>query len=85
MPIRASIVGPPDFATRSSACIAACHLRRLVLGLRKLRDVFAGILERDERAAAGKRDRFVECSLPAAIRHGFNFHAADRTAQALRR
>jgi hypothetical protein len=30
-------------------------LRRLVLGLRKLRDVFAGILERDELAAAGKR------------------------------
>jgi hypothetical protein len=31
-------------------------LPRLVLGLRKLRDVVAGILERDKRAAAGQRD-----------------------------
>jgi hypothetical protein len=35
-------------------------LRRLVLGLLKLRDVFAGILERDELATVGQRDRLVE-------------------------
>ena len=35
-------------------------LRHLVLGLGKLRDVFAGILERDELAPAGQRDRTIE-------------------------
>jgi hypothetical protein len=25
IPIRASIVGPPDVATRIKACVAACH------------------------------------------------------------
>ena len=43
--------------------------RRLVLGLRQLGDLGPGILERHELAAAGKRDRFVECSLPPAINH----------------
>jgi hypothetical protein len=56
-----------------------------MLGFGKLRDVGPGILERDEFAAAGQGDRLVECPLPAAIRHGFNFHAADHTARALRR
>jgi hypothetical protein len=41
--------------------------RRLVLGLRKLRDVVAGILECDEFAAAGQWDRIVECPLPALV------------------
>ena len=30
----------------------------------ELRDVFVGILERDELAATGQRDRFVEASGP---------------------
>jgi hypothetical protein len=34
--------------------------RRFVLGLRKLRDVVAGFLERDERAPAGQWDWLVE-------------------------
>jgi hypothetical protein len=34
--------------------------RRLVLGPRKLRDVRAGVFERDQLATAGQRDRFVE-------------------------
>src|SRR6266567_6318710 len=41
--------------------------RRLVLGVRKLRDVVSGILQRDELAAAGQRNRFVERSFPAAL------------------
>jgi hypothetical protein len=40
--------------------------RRLALGLRQLRDVVPGILERDELAAAGQRDRLVERALPSA-------------------
>jgi hypothetical protein len=36
-----------------------------VLGLRKLGDVVAGVLERDELAAAGQVDRVVESLLPA--------------------
>src|SRR6202790_5747063 len=39
-------------------------LRGLVNGLRKLRDVGAGILERDERAAPRQRYRIVKWSLP---------------------
>jgi hypothetical protein len=35
----------------------ACHSGAIVLGFRKLRDVFAVILERDELAPAGPRDR----------------------------
>jgi hypothetical protein len=67
--MRANIVGPPDVATRIRASIAASHSWGFVLGLRKPRDVFAGILERDQLAAAGQRDRLVERSFPAAISH----------------
>jgi hypothetical protein len=50
-----------------------CLHRRLpllgrMLSLRKLRDVIAGILERDEQAAAGQLDRFIELSFPALCR-----------------
>ena len=38
--------------------------RRLVLGLRKFRDVVAGILERDELATVRQRDRLVEGAGP---------------------
>jgi len=57
-------VGPPSVATRINASIAACHSGALVNGLRKLRDVGAGILERDERAAPRQRYRIVKWSLP---------------------
>jgi hypothetical protein len=40
-------------------------LRGLVLGLRELGDVLAGVLERDKRAPARQRDRFVERPFPA--------------------
>ena len=40
--------------------------RRLVLGLGQLGDEGPGILERDEFAAAGQRDRIVERALPSA-------------------
>jgi hypothetical protein len=51
-PIRANIVGPPSVATRIRTSIARLPFRRRMLGFRKFRDVSAGILERDERAAA---------------------------------
>jgi hypothetical protein len=44
-------------------------LRRRVLGLRKLRDVGAGVLQRDELAAARQRNRLVEPSFPAALNY----------------
>ena len=49
--------------------------RCLVLGFRKLRDVFAGILERDELAPAGQRDRTIEASRSALGRHRANLSA----------
>jgi len=44
--------------------------RRHVLGLRELGDIGSGILERDELATIGQRDRIVKPALPAA-RHAF--------------
>jgi hypothetical protein len=35
-------------------------LRELLLGLRKLLDIFGGVLESDELAAAGQIDRIIE-------------------------
>ena len=46
-----------------------------MLGSRKLRDVFGGILERHELVAAGQRDRIVERALPALWRHQANISA----------
>ena len=40
-----------------------------VLGLRRLGDLVAGILERDEPASAGKRDWIVEGAAPFFVRH----------------
>jgi hypothetical protein len=68
-PIRANIVGPPDVATRIKASIAACHSAAFVLGLRKLDDVIAGILERHELVTARQRYRIVKPSLPPTISH----------------
>jgi hypothetical protein len=42
-------------------------LRGLVLGLRKLRDVVASILKRDELPAAGQGNGIVEGTFPAAL------------------
>ena len=39
-------------------------LWNLVLGVRQLRDVIAGVLQRDERRTAVHRDRFVKCAFP---------------------
>src|SRR6266446_9860779 len=44
-------------------------LRGLMFGLRKSRDVFAGILERDELTTARQRYWIIKPSLPAAISH----------------
>jgi hypothetical protein len=42
-------------------------LRELLFGLRKLLDIFGGVLRGDELATAWQRDRFVERSFPAAV------------------
>ena len=63
--MRANIVGPPSVATRIKASIAACHFLGFVLGLRKLRDVGAGILESDELAPARQRYGIFKRSFPA--------------------
>ena len=58
MTMRANIVGPPDVAMDQGflrASIASCHSLHIVLGLRKLRDVVAGIPECDELATAWGR------------------------------
>jgi len=42
-------------------------LRGLMLVFRKPRDEFAGVLEGDELATAGQRDRIVETPLPSIV------------------
>jgi hypothetical protein len=65
MPIRASIGGPPF--VDQDACIAACHSGALCSAFGSF-VIFAGILERDQLAAAGQRDRFVEMTRPVSHR-----------------
>jgi hypothetical protein len=50
--------------------------RRSVLGLRKSRDVIAGIFKRDELAATGKRYRIVKRAFPPSI----SSHAVARSS-----
>ena len=78
MPIRANIVGPPDVATRIKAFHGRLPLGSLMLGVRELGDVGAGVRERDELATARQRDRFVEVTSPAAISHLARASAARR-------
>jgi hypothetical protein len=47
--------------------IAACQLRRRVLGLRKLRNIGASIFERDKLAPVWRRDLFIEFPRPSAL------------------
>ena len=44
-------------------------LRGLVFSLRKSRDVFAGVRDRDKLATARQRYRFIKASFPAPISH----------------
>ena len=60
MPMRANMVGPSFSATRISASIAARHSGASCSGFRKLGDVVAGILQRDQLAAVRERDWIVE-------------------------
>jgi hypothetical protein len=58
---------PPVRRDRDQGFHCRLPFRRRGLGLRKLRDVFAGVRERDELATARQGDRIFERSLPAAI------------------
>jgi hypothetical protein len=51
--MRANIVGTVLSTTRSIASTAACHSASFCSALRKLLDIFGGVLERDELATAG--------------------------------
>jgi hypothetical protein len=59
---------PGDFIDSQSFAFHV-HFRRLMIGLRKIGDVIAGILERDKLASAGQRDRIVKGAGPAFVRH----------------
>jgi hypothetical protein len=59
-PILASIVGPPDVATRISVWAAACHSGALCSALGSFVMYVPGVFEGDQLATAGQRDRFVE-------------------------
>jgi hypothetical protein len=67
MPMRASIVGPPRSANQQQRLGRRLPFRRLVLGLWKLGDIVAGILQRDGLAAAGHRNRIIEGAPPALV------------------
>jgi hypothetical protein len=45
-------------------------LREILLRLRKLLDIFGGVLKGDELAPAGQRDRIVERTFPAPAANG---------------
>src|SRR5882672_6369058 len=63
-PMRAIMVGPLSSTTRSRASTAACHSASCCSGLGELLDVFGGVVEGDELAAAGKGNRIVEGARP---------------------
>jgi hypothetical protein len=78
IPIRANIVGPPEVATRINASNGRLPFRGLMLCLAKPRDVPAGILERDELAAARQRNRIIKPPFPTA--RGFHRSCCTKVA-----
>ena len=64
MPMRAIMVGPLSSTTKSRASTRGLPLLEVLLGLGKLLDVFGGVLEGDELAAAGQGNRIVEGARP---------------------
>jgi hypothetical protein len=67
--MRANMGGPPTVVTTTKASMAARHSLSLVLGLRKLDDVPAGILKGDELTAARQGDWIIKPTTPGAISH----------------
>jgi hypothetical protein len=57
---------------------------KLLIGLRQVRDVIAGLLEGDELAAVGQRYRIVEFSVPSRISHRHAAAASNAPAYARR-
>ena len=58
---------PLDMTVQDQGLHCCLPLRGLVLGLRKLGDVLASILERDKLATARKGNRFVEAPTPSFV------------------
>jgi hypothetical protein len=60
---------PLDMTVQDQGLHCCLPPRDLVLGLRKLCDVFAGVLKGDEAATARQRYWIVEATFPPAISH----------------
>ena len=73
---------PVLFGDQDQAFHRRLPLWRAVFGLRKLRDVVAGILERDKLAAAGERNGIIERTFPTLP--GFQLAAPDEDVRPLR-
>jgi hypothetical protein len=59
-PIHANIVGPPNSTTSNRLFLRGLPFGSVVLRLRKLGDVGAGVLQGDKVATAGQLYRIVE-------------------------
>jgi hypothetical protein len=59
----------PGDLVHSQSFAFRVHFRRLMIGLRKIGDLVAGVLQRDKLAPAGERDRIIEPPAPSAVRH----------------
>jgi hypothetical protein len=64
MPMRACSSGPRPSAAINSASVAGLPILEVLLGLRQFQDVGGGVLERNDLATAGKRNRILECAGP---------------------
>ena len=67
MPLRAIIVGPFFLATRIRHFMAAGHSGASCRPWAALRDVVAGVAERDKLAPAGKRTWILKRALPRTV------------------
>src|ERR1700730_15777289 len=76
-PMRAIIVGPPSVATRISASHCGLPFCGLMLYLRELGDIFAGILERDKLAARAGLSYLI------LAKHSFRRSSSKRTCDSM--
>ena len=66
MPMRAIMVRPIEIDDQEQGFDRGLPFLDILVGLRKLRDISAGVLESDELAAAGQHDRIGERPFPAS-------------------
>ena len=75
-PMRATMVEPFSSTTSSMGFDSGLPFRDLLFGRRQLLDIFRGILEGDELAAAGQGNGIVERSQLAAARAARRYFSA---------